>query len=238
MLIISDLSIFKSSFTEKQTVTISTGHLVATAEGKAELSCQLSPPQNAEHMEVQWFRKDNSKLVLLYRGGQTVNEEAAPEYVGRTEFLKEAIGKGKVTLRIHNTSVPDNGIYLCSFKANDFDGIATMNLSVVALGVETQIDVQQLVTAGFLVECASRGWFPQPQMEWKDSRGVVVPPSSISYAQDESGLFRMKMTLFLQNQSHSNITCFIHNPLTTEWKQTTVILTGEQSAEGTTSKIG
>nr|XP_026266466.1 selection and upkeep of intraepithelial T-cells protein 8-like [Urocitellus parryii] len=208
---------------EKLMVTVPKGHLVARVGGQAALSCQLSPPQSAEHMEVLWFKGDNSQFVYLYRGGHEVNGEAAPEYVNRTEFVKEAMGEGKVTLKIHNVSISDGGPYRCSFKDTDFSDAAGMNLSVAALGLETQIHVQVPVSDGLVVECNSGGWFPQPQMEWRNSRGEVIPHSSKSYSQDGARLFHMKMTLLLRNRSES-IMCYVCNPVTGEEKRTSIIL--------------
>ncbi|XP_027792820.2 selection and upkeep of intraepithelial T-cells protein 8-like [Marmota flaviventris] len=215
-----------TSTSEKLMVTVPKGHLVARVGGQAALSCQLSPPQSAEHMEVHWFRGDNSQLVYLYRGGHEVNGEAAPEYVNCTEFVKEAMGEGKVTLKIHNVSISDDGPYRCLFKDTDFSDMASMNLSVAALGLETQIHVQVPTSDGLVVECNSGGWFPQPQMEWRDSRGEVVPHSSKSYSQDGARLFHMKMTL-LRNFSDCNITCYVHNPVIGEEKQTSIILAND-----------
>ncbi|KAB0389638.1 hypothetical protein E2I00_014283, partial [Balaenoptera physalus] len=179
-------------------------------------------------MEVHWFRGDHSKLVHLYRDGHEVNGEAAPEYVDHTEFVKEAIGKGKVTLRLRNISVSDKGSYQCSFKGSGINDVASMNLSVTdkchALGLETQIFVQTPGTEGLMVECNSGGWCPQLQMEWRDNRGEVVPYSSEFYSQDGARFFHMKMTLVLRNQSQGNMTCYIHNPLTGEEKRTNIIL--------------
>ncbi|XP_015340325.2 selection and upkeep of intraepithelial T-cells protein 8-like [Marmota marmota marmota] len=216
-----------TSTSEKLMVTVPKGHLVARVGGQAALSCQLSPPQSAEHMEVHWFRGDNSQLVYLYRGGHEVNGEAAPEYVNRTEFVKEAMGEGKVTLKIHNVSISDDGPYRCLFKDTDFSDMASMNLIVAALGLETQIHVQVPTSDGLVVECNSGGWFPQPQMEWRDSRGEVVPHSSKSYSQDGARLFHMKMTLLLRNFSDCNITCCVHNPVIGEEKQTSIILAND-----------
>ncbi|VTJ73301.1 Hypothetical predicted protein, partial [Marmota monax] len=114
----------------KLMVTVPKGHLVARIGGQAALSCQLSPQQSAEHMEVRWFRGDNFRLVHLYRGGHEVNGEVAPEYVNHTEFVKEAMGESKVTLKIHSVSISDNGPYRCSFKGTDFSDAAGMNLHV------------------------------------------------------------------------------------------------------------
>lgn len=95
-----------------------------------------------------------------------------------------------------------------------------------AVGLETQIHIQAPGADGVLVECDSAGWFPEPQMEWRDSRGKALPPSSKSYSQDEARFFHLKTTL-LTNRSQGGILCWISNPLTGEEKQISVILASE-----------
>ncbi|KAM9685440.1 LOW QUALITY PROTEIN: selection and upkeep of intraepithelial T-cells protein 8-like [Trichechus inunguis] len=211
-----------TSTSEKLMVTSPTRHSMATVGGQAELSCQQSPPQSAEHVEVLSFWGDHSKTVYPYSGGHEMNREASPEYMGSTEVLKEALGEGKVTLRIHNISVYDEGQYQCSFKDSGFYDVANMNLKVTALGLEMQIYVQAS-GADLKMECNSGGWYPQPQME-RDNRGERVPHSSISYSQDKARLFHMKMTLLLRNKSQGNMICYICNPLPYERKRTNIIL--------------
>uniref|UniRef100_A0A8D2CW01 Butyrophilin-like protein 2 n=1 Tax=Sciurus vulgaris TaxID=55149 RepID=A0A8D2CW01_SCIVU len=228
-LLVYDFFGFLPSCTEKLMVTVPMGHLVARVGGQAALSCQLSPPRSAEHMEVRWFRGDNSTLVHLYRGGHEVNGEAAPEYVNRTEFVKEAMEKGKVTLRIHNVSISDDGLYWCSFKDANFSDAASLNLSVAGMYCFLSTCQPTSIQSLLLVECNSGGWFPQPRMEWRDSRGEVVPHSSKSYSQDGARKFYMKMTLLLRNLSDGNIMCYVCNPVTGEEKRTSIILAGEMS---------
>ncbi|XP_037058713.1 selection and upkeep of intraepithelial T-cells protein 8-like isoform X2 [Peromyscus leucopus] len=226
-----------ASTSQNLMVTTPTRHLVARVGGQAELSCQVSPPRSVEYMEVRWFRSDNSKLVYQYGGGHGVNGEAAPEYVNRTEFVKEAIGKGKVALRIHNISISDDGLYQCSFNDSGFSDMTSMNLSVAAFGLKMQIHVESPGDDGFIVVCLSEGWFPQPRMEWRDSQGEVVPYSSISHSQDEDRFFHTKMTLLLRNQSQESITCCVLNPLTGEEKQTNLILANALFDENCMKKI-
>lgn len=96
-----------------------------------------------------------------------------------------------------------------------------------ALGVEMQIYVHTAFFNGLMVECNSGGWFPKPQMEWRDNKGEVVPHSSKSYSKDGAGLFHMKMTLLLRYKSQGNVTCYILNPLIGKGKQTDIIIAGE-----------
>ena len=96
-----------------------------------------------------------------------------------------------------------------------------------AVGLETEIHVQAPDADGVMVECNSGGWFPRPQMEWRDSKGATLPHSLKSYSQDEARFFYMKMTLLLTNMSHGSIICCIFNPVTGEEKQTSIILASE-----------
>ncbi|KAG8505424.1 Selection and upkeep of intraepithelial T-cells protein 7 [Galemys pyrenaicus] len=197
-----------ASTSEKWTVTIPKAHLVALVGGQAELSFQSSLPQSAKHMEVCWFRSNHSKPVYLYRDGREVSAEAALEYVDHTEFVKEAIEEGKVTLRLHNVSAAADGLYECSFKGGEFSDLTGMNLTVT--GLETQIQVHTPGPRGIMVECSSGGGSHNPG--WSGET-------------DKARLCHMKMTLLPRNHSQGNMTCYIYNLVTGEGRQTSIILT-------------
>ncbi|XP_023608439.1 selection and upkeep of intraepithelial T-cells protein 1-like isoform X3 [Myotis lucifugus] len=61
-------------------------------------------------------------------------------------------------------------------------------------------------------------------MEWRDSRGEIIPPTSISHSQDTEKLFHMKMTLLLKQSSHRNVTCCLRNPVTGQEERTSIVL--------------
>ena len=94
--------------------------VLAPLGGTLELSCQLSPPQDAQHMEIRWFRNRYTQPVHLYRDGKDLHGETIPKYVERTELLKDDIEEGKVTLRIFSVTVDDDGPYHCVFKDGEF----------------------------------------------------------------------------------------------------------------------
>lgn len=98
---------------------------------EVELSCQLSPPQNAQHMEIRWFRNRYNQPVYLYNNGRDLHAETVSRYVERTELVKDAIGEGKVTLRIFNVSADDDGKYHCFFKDGDFYEEAIIQVNVI-----------------------------------------------------------------------------------------------------------
>ncbi|XP_059741125.1 selection and upkeep of intraepithelial T-cells protein 9-like [Bos taurus] len=75
-----------------------------------------------------------------------------------------------------------------------------------------------------MLECNSGGWFPSPQVEWRDSRGNVIPHSSKSSSVDGAGLLHLKMSVLLKNSTHSPVTCCVCNPVTGQEKRAGVIL--------------
>ncbi|XP_027792821.2 putative selection and upkeep of intraepithelial T-cells protein 1 homolog [Marmota flaviventris] len=203
------------------------GPIVAPFGGEVELSCQLSPPQSAQHMEIRWFRNRYTQPIYLYEKGKILYGEMTPMYVERTELLKDAIEEGKVTLRIFNVDVDDDGQYHCFFRDGDFSEEDITEVKVTATSSDTQILVLPSNIDDLRVECNSGGWFPQPQMEWRDSQGKVLPPASKSHSQDTDKLFNMKMTLFLSNTHPGDVTCYLRNPLTGQEEKTNIVLLGE-----------
>ncbi|KAL1776751.1 selection and upkeep of intraepithelial T-cells protein 1-like [Sigmodon hispidus] len=189
-----------------------------------DLICQLSPPQPAQHMEIRWFRYHYRQPVHLYRDGKDLHGETTSKYVERTELLKDALGEGKVTLRVYNVTVDDDGPYHCVFKDGEFYEEHITEVKVIAMNLWVQIHVHPPNTKGLIVECHSGGWFPQPLMEWRDGRGQVIPAASKSHSQDEDKLFVMNMTLLLRDSSSQNVICCLQNPLIGQEQRTIVVL--------------
>ncbi|XP_057641423.1 putative selection and upkeep of intraepithelial T-cells protein 1 homolog [Chionomys nivalis] len=212
---------------EQFTVTGLEGPVLAPFGTVLELSCQLSPPQNAQHMEIRWFRTHYTQPIHQYENGKDLFGEIIPKYVERTELLKDAIREGKVTLRIFNVNPDDDGQYHCFFKDGKFYEEHITEVKVIAGSSQIQIIVHPPTTKGVIVECHSKGWFPRPHLEWKDSRGEIIPAESKSYSRDEDKLFNMKMTLLLQNISLRNITCCLWNPLIGQEESTSIVLPDE-----------
>ncbi|XP_036899251.1 putative selection and upkeep of intraepithelial T-cells protein 1 homolog [Sturnira hondurensis] len=208
---------------EQFTVSTPRRHQVVMVGEHAELSCQLSPPQSADHMQVGWYR-DHYQPVSIYKKEDELPGENIENYENHTVILKEALGEGKMTLRIYKVNVFDGGPYHCFFKDGDTTEEATVELKVAALGLDIQINVQVSDTKELMVECNSGGWFPQVQMEWKNSKGNVIPASSKIFSEDRDGLLHLKMSVLLQNSTHGPVTCCLLNPVTGQEKRAGIVL--------------
>ncbi|XP_054037992.1 butyrophilin subfamily 1 member A1-like isoform X1 [Rissa tridactyla] len=177
------------------------------------LPCRFSPEQSVQETEVVWFREQFSPFVHRYKGGQDQYGEQMPQYQGRTELLKDGLAKGSVDLKIFHIRLPDRGNYTCFIhRGLDYDE-AVVELEVTASGSAPLIALEQYQGGGIQVACRSAGWYPQPQVLWRDSHGRHLPSHSESVTQDESGLFAAESSIILTRGPYQNLSCAVRHAL-------------------------
>ncbi|XP_065272066.1 butyrophilin subfamily 1 member A1-like [Emys orbicularis] len=194
------------------TVTGPDRPVTASLGGEAILSCHLSPRMSAENMEVGWLRSQDSAVVHLYRDRQDQYGEQMLEYRGRTELLKDDIIDGKVSLRIHDVQPSDNGQYSCYFQSSVSYEEALMELQVADMGSAPVISVVGHQDGGIRVVCRSSGWYPQPEVLWRDLQGQLLPSASEEISPAANGLFQTEIAIVLTEESNQKVSCFVRNP--------------------------
>lgn len=99
----------------------------------ATLPCQLFPEQSAAHMGIRWYRAQPTPAVLLFHNGQEQGEVQMPEYWGRTQLVRHAIGTGSVALQIQQVQASDDGLYHCQFTDGFTSREVSMELRVIGM---------------------------------------------------------------------------------------------------------
>ncbi|XP_039373462.1 butyrophilin subfamily 1 member A1-like [Mauremys reevesii] len=191
---------------------IGPGHPVTAIVGEATvLPCHLSPRMSAENMEVRWFRSEFTSFVHLYQHGKDEYEQQMPEYHERTELLKASIMDGNVALRIVNVRPSDEGQYRCFVQDGVFHEEAVLELTVEASGSAPQISVEGYQAGGIRVVCQSAGWYPEPEVLWRDRSGQLLSSSTKTKSKDGRGLFEIKGSIIITENSNQNLSCSIRN---------------------------
>uniref|UniRef100_K7G8K7 Ig-like domain-containing protein n=1 Tax=Pelodiscus sinensis TaxID=13735 RepID=K7G8K7_PELSI len=183
--------------------------VMATLGGHIVLPCYLSPSMSAQDMEVRWFRREFTPFVHLYRRGADEFGQQMPEYHGRTELLTDGIMDGNVDLGILNVRRSDEGQYHCSVQDGDFREEAVLELKVAALGSAPCISVEGHQDGGIRVVCQSAGWYPQPQVLWRDPNGQPLSASIETKSEEEGGFFKIKDSIVITENSNKNLSCSI-----------------------------
>ncbi|XP_044840063.1 butyrophilin subfamily 1 member A1-like [Mauremys mutica] len=188
------------------------------------LPCHLSPRMSAANMEVRWFRSEFASFVHLYRDGKDQYDGQRPEYWGRTELLKAGLTDGIVPLRILNIRRADEGQYLCFVQDDTFYGETVLELQVAGLGSAPLISVKGHQDGGIRVICQSAGWYPEPEVLWKDRSRRHLPSLSETTSQRDNGLFETETALIVMEHSNQNLSCCIRNTVLNQEKESAVYI--------------
>ncbi|XP_037770838.1 butyrophilin subfamily 1 member A1 isoform X1 [Chelonia mydas] len=194
------------------TVTGPDHPITASLGGEAILPCHLFPRISAENMELRWFRSQFSAAVHLYRDGQDQYGEQMREYRGRTELLKDDITSGSVSLRIRDIRLSDEGQYKCFFQSSVSYEAAILELQVAGLGSAPAISVEGHQDGGIRVVCRSAGWYPEPEVLWRDLQGQLLPSAPEKISQESNGLFQTEIAIVITEESNQKVSCCVRNP--------------------------
>ncbi|KAM9120059.1 butyrophilin subfamily 1 member A1-like [Pangshura tecta] len=185
--------------------------VTATVGEDTVLPCHLSPRMSAENMEVRWFRSEFTSFVHLYQHGKDEYEQQMPEYHERTELSKAGIMVGNVALRIVNVRPSDEGQYRCFVQDDVFYEEAVLDLKVEASGSAPQISVEGYQDGGIRMVCQLAGWYPEPEVLWRDRSGQLLSSSTKTKSNDGRGLFEIKSSIIVTENSNQNLSCSIRN---------------------------
>ncbi|XP_030399656.1 butyrophilin subfamily 1 member A1-like isoform X2 [Gopherus evgoodei] len=192
------------------------------------LPCHLSPKMSAENMEVRWFRSEFTSFVHLYQHGKDEYGQQMPEYHGRTELLKAGIVDGNVALGIVNIRLSDEGQYRCFVQDGVFHEEAVLELKVAASGSAPHISVEGHQDGGIRVVCQSAGWYPEPKVLWRNLKGQPLSSSTKTKSEEEYGLFEIRNSIIITENSNKNLSCAIRNThLNQEKESVTFYISGK-----------
>uniref|UniRef100_A0A8C0H8U9 Ig-like domain-containing protein n=1 Tax=Chelonoidis abingdonii TaxID=106734 RepID=A0A8C0H8U9_CHEAB len=200
-------------------------HPITVSAGEdALLPCHLSPSMNAQEMEVRWFHSKASELVHLYQHGKDQTELQISKYRDRTELLKDGIVDGRVALHIRNITPSDQGQFICFFRSPSFYGEATLELKVTGLGSTPRISIDSYQRRGIHMVCESAGWYPEPQVQWRDLRGQHLPSLTEKITQHDNGLFEAQSSIIVTETSSQDLSCSVSNSHLNQGKESIVYI--------------
>ncbi|XP_071881096.1 butyrophilin subfamily 3 member A2-like [Anas platyrhynchos] len=132
-------------------------------------------------------------------------------YVGRTELVRDGLSAGSLDLRITRLRPSDDGVYICTVGDGDAYDEATVHLEVSATGADPHLSLGGYEAGGVRVLCRSAGWYPLPQLLWRDARGQHLPSVSQTHSQDQEGLFEIKGAIIVTGSVEGPLSCVVRN---------------------------
>ncbi|XP_055983953.1 butyrophilin-like protein 1 [Sorex fumeus] len=198
--------------------------IIAVVGSDITLPCRVSPVMNVENMELRWFRSKFSEAVFIYQDHQEETEEQMAQYMGRTSLEMDLLSQGQAAVHIHKVQAADNGQYTCFFRKGNFYEEASLELKVAGVGSAPQVHITGPEEDGVRVVCRATGWFPKPQVKWKDSSGGKFLAFSETKSQDAEGLFSVEAALVVRDSAVGNVTCSILNTILNQEKAMAIFI--------------
>nr|XP_038028165.1 butyrophilin subfamily 3 member A2-like isoform X2 [Anas platyrhynchos] len=188
------------------------GHPVTATVGQdVVLPCHLSPQRDARTLDVKWIRDRLSETVHHYHNGEDLYGEQTGAYAGRTELATDGLSVGSLDLLITGLRPSDDGQYVCTVGDADAYDEAIVELEVSATGADPHLSLGGYEDGGVRVLCRSAGWYPLPQLLWRDARGQHLPSVSQTHSQDQEGLFEIEGAVIVTGSIEGPLSCVVRS---------------------------
>uniref|UniRef100_A0A8C2J4L9 Butyrophilin subfamily 1 member A1-like n=1 Tax=Cyprinus carpio TaxID=7962 RepID=A0A8C2J4L9_CYPCA len=194
------------------TVVVPGDPIVAHVGSTVILPCCISPAQNAEALEIRWYRHDQfSNPVLLYNHGkiQDVQEESHRNRSSLTLRLDQSGGlkDGDVSLRLAKLTLQDEGSFHCYVSGDrEYDSQQVL-LKITALGSTPVLFPKPLDDGRVNISCRSSGWYPEPSVTWMCDDRSVLRPGGTSHIRGPDGMFFVQSWMAVSRSDAQLVSC-------------------------------
>ncbi|XP_055757209.1 butyrophilin subfamily 1 member A1-like isoform X2 [Salvelinus fontinalis] len=195
--------------------------VVGSAGDDIILPCSLKPSVSAEDMTVQWTRLNlKAEKVHLYLDGRVSNEDQFPSYKGKTSMFHEELKNGNVSLKLTRVTCSDAGRYRCFIPTPRQE--TTVQLIVGAVS-QPVISIDGTKGWGVVLKCESGGWCPEPEMEWLDSSGTILPADGPPERhRDSEGRYAVRQHVTVNQTDTNRFTCRVQQQEINHLKETEI----------------
>ncbi|KAG6922781.1 butyrophilin subfamily 2 member A1, partial [Chelydra serpentina] len=94
----------------------------------------------------------------------------------------------------------------------------------LGLGSAPLISVEGHQDGGIRVVCRSGGWYPEPEVLWKDLNGRHLPSLSQTTSPGDNNLFETEIVIIVTEHSNQNLSCCIRNTVLHQEKESAVYI--------------
>ncbi|XP_046869753.1 butyrophilin subfamily 3 member A2-like isoform X4 [Hypomesus transpacificus] len=171
------------------------------------LPCYIKSRISAENMIVEWVRQ--GRFVHRYREGRDDNENQDPSFRTRTALFIEELKTGIVSLKLLRVKGTDEGSYNCSVMSPtmNWQDDSNIKVDVKAVGSHPLVSIEGHRGTGMGLVCETQGWYPEPQMEWLNSKGVPLSADPPETTTDSVGRYTLILRVIVQKTDRNRFNC-------------------------------
>ncbi|XP_053199181.1 butyrophilin-like protein 1 [Scomber japonicus] len=190
------------------------------------LPCQLEPPADATTIILEWAKPDlNPRFVFVWHNGQELVVDQNKAYKGRTSLFIDKLKHGDISLKLSKVKISDEGTYRCYIP--DLDKEYFVELLVVAVsspGVSLVGTDRSSSGVTVVLQCESKGWYPQPDVFWLNSEGNLLSAGPTKTVRGPDGLYTVSSRVTVEKRQSNNFTCRVQQHNINQTRETHIIV--------------
>ncbi|XP_078137929.1 butyrophilin subfamily 1 member A1-like [Centroberyx gerrardi] len=201
----------------------STQPIVAIVGEDVILPCHLEPAMDAVAMTLEWARPDlDPRYVHVWRYRQELELSKHPSYEGRTSLFIDKLKHGDISLKLSNVKLSDEGKYRCFIPSLDRDSIVQLVVGAVSSPVVVIIKNSSEV----VLECESKGWYPEPEVFWLDGEGNILSAGPTETVRGPDGLYTVSSRVTVEKTDTNRFTCRVQQQNINQTRETQIHISG------------
>uniref|UniRef100_A0A3B4TFR1 Butyrophilin subfamily 3 member A2-like n=2 Tax=Seriola dumerili TaxID=41447 RepID=A0A3B4TFR1_SERDU len=199
--------------------------IVAAVGDDVVLPCHLEPAVDASSMTVEWTRPDLSpRFVHVWRDGVELENKKHPSYVGRTSVSVNKLKLGDVSLKLSRVKLSDEGTYRCFVPTLNRESTVTLVVGAVSSLI---ISLMRTENDGVVLQCESKGWYPEPELLWLDGEGKLLSAGRTKTVRGPDDLYTVSSRVTVEKRHSNSFTCRVQQKIINQSRETQIHVPGD-----------
>ncbi|XP_051251053.1 butyrophilin subfamily 1 member A1-like [Dicentrarchus labrax] len=196
---------FEVCVAEQSELICSHQPIVALAGDDVILPCYLDPPISASSETVEWTRPGlDPKYIHVHQDGQPVYLFQNPSYNNRTRLFVDELQNGNVSMKIFKVKISDAGKYFCILESMLKKASIQLTVGVVSTPI---IEVVSNNSRSVVLQCESKGWYPEPEVVWLDGEGNLLSAGPTETVRGPDDLYTVSSRVTVEKRHSNNFIC-------------------------------
>ncbi|XP_054457918.1 butyrophilin subfamily 3 member A2-like [Anoplopoma fimbria] len=194
--------------------------IVALVGDDIILPCHMKPEMDVTAEPLEWRRPDlNPVLVHVMRAGRSLENVQHPSYKGRTSLSTDELKRGNISLRLSNVQLSDQGTYECDIPLWKIQSSVKLVVEAVSSAVITLAGMDR-DKGGVVLDCESRGWYPEPEVLWLDAEGNLLSAGPTETVRGPDDLYTVSSRVTVEKRHSNSFTCRVQQKNTNQTRET------------------
>ncbi|XP_050922999.1 butyrophilin subfamily 1 member A1 [Lates calcarifer] len=191
------------------------------------LPCHLEPAMSASDKTVEWTRSGlEPRFVYVWRDGVELESKKHPSYRERTSVSISGLGHGDISLKLSRVKLSDEGKYICHVP-NLPQSFAELFVGFVSVPVISGININNRAV---VLECESKGWYPEPEVLWLDGEGNLLSAGPTETVRGPDDLYTVSSRVTVEKRHSNSFTCRVQQNKTNHTREAHIDISGDFSS--------